>query len=173
MLGKIDTLSGEYVDIFSPEPEKIKISDIAAGLSKICRFVGQIHDFYSVGQHCCDCYDLCLNDIDEFKSQGMDTTHLLRAVLLHDASEAYCHDIVQPLKPYLNPLYSDIENGFTKAIGQAFNVDFNSVYDIIKKYDYITVHRELKLKELNHGIVCWDHREAYYQFMERYYKCCE
>ena len=47
----IDTASGEKVDLDDPQPENIRIEDVAGGLSKVCRFGAQAREYYSVAQH--------------------------------------------------------------------------------------------------------------------------
>jgi len=47
----IRLLSGVLFDYGAPEKCEVKIEDIAAALSKVCRFAGHIHRFYSVAQH--------------------------------------------------------------------------------------------------------------------------
>jgi hypothetical protein len=47
--------SGRYLDLAEPDPAVITIEDIAAGLSKLCRFGGQISRFYSVAEHSLAC----------------------------------------------------------------------------------------------------------------------
>ena len=87
----VATASGGLYYPADPQPEDIKIEDIAAQLARICRFNGALrHDisFYSVAQHSvlvshCVPADLAMEG------------------LLHDAHEAYVHDIVKPLKMML------------------------------------------------------------------------
>ena len=49
--GLFNTASGGTISLIEPLLETITIGDIACGLSKVCRFGGQIKDFYSVAQH--------------------------------------------------------------------------------------------------------------------------
>jgi hypothetical protein len=66
--------------ISTPKPDDIDVRVIACGLSKICRFTGQLRDFYSVAQHAMMVAEL----VDP---------HLRFATLHHDDSEAYLNDI--------------------------------------------------------------------------------
>ena len=47
----IDTASSERLTLATPGPEDIRIEDVAGGLSKVCRFVAQAREYYSVAQH--------------------------------------------------------------------------------------------------------------------------
>lgn len=49
--GLINTYRGKLFDYKNITGSMICIDDIAKGLSNICRFGGQIEDFYSVAQH--------------------------------------------------------------------------------------------------------------------------
>ncbi len=51
----IRTFSGQYVNVFAPDPDTILIEDIAHALSQQCRFGGHLPEFYSVAQHCVIC----------------------------------------------------------------------------------------------------------------------
>jgi len=106
----IKTFSGRYVNVFSPDPDDIVIEDIAHGLSMMCRFGGQMPDFYSVAQHSCMVADLCW---------GMDKL----AGLLHDASEAYMLDIPSPIKKGL-PDYKRVEKNLMRVIAEKFGFDY-------------------------------------------------
>ncbi len=117
--GYIRTHSGLKFYPFSPQPEQICIEDIAAGLSKTCRYSGQIPVFYSVAEHSLDCAKLVP---DEFKLSA----------LLHDASEAYLADIPKPIKELL-PDYQALERTVTKAIDDTFRVDSGA--PIVKQAD--------------------------------------
>ena len=96
----IETFSGQKVSFPFPEPESIKIHDIAHGLAHICRFSGQCSRFYSVAQH-------SLNMAIELNKRGCGPRLLLLG-LLHDASEAYIGDMPSPLKRLI-PAYREIE----------------------------------------------------------------
>lgn len=126
----IKTASGDYFDFINPNSEDVKIYDIAIGLSKICRFGGQLPDdkFYSVAEHSLLCLELASRD-------GITDKGILGAILLHDATEAYCGDVVKPLKNLMGQAYTDIEKRIENAISKKFNVDFELNHDIIKKYD--------------------------------------
>lgn len=123
----ISTRSGRRLYIQNPIAAQIDIEDIAHGLAHQCRFNGQTSNFYSVAQH-----SVIVASIlpPELKLVG----------LLHDASEAYLGDIVQPLKELL-PEYSIIESKFNHVIGQRFNVDLNH-HDQVKKADLIALATE-------------------------------
>lgn len=126
----IKTASGVYFDFTDPVVEDISLSDISVGLSKICRFGGQLPDdkFYTVAEHSVLCLELAQRD-------GITDKAILRAILLHDATEAYCGDVVKPLKNLMGDAYTDIEQRIENAIAEKFSVDFKRNHDIIKKYD--------------------------------------
>lgn len=127
-LGCITTNSRKIIDLRHPRPEDIDIKDIAAGLSKICRFGGQCQEFYSVAQH------------------SVLVAHLasppLSAVgLLHDAAEAYLGDVVKPLKVILGDCYSDLEHAFERAIFRNFGLQ-PDLKQNIKEMDVWALHIE-------------------------------
>ncbi len=64
----------------------VRIYDIAASLSKVCRFGGHTEKFYSVAEHCVLASYMV--------PQGITALH----ALMHDASEAYLGDVSSPLK---------------------------------------------------------------------------
>lgn len=105
----VSTRSGRRVALLNPSPAQIVIGDIAHGLAHQCRFNGQTNQFYSVAQH-------------SVLVASILPRELRLAGLLHDASEAYLGDIVQPLKALL-PDYQTIEANFCKVLGARFNVD--------------------------------------------------
>src|SRR6266403_91014 len=79
------TITGIKFHPFNPHPVEICLEDIARGLSKICRFTGQIDPFYSVAEHSVEVMHLVPQE-------------LKLAALLHDASEAYLSDLSRPFK---------------------------------------------------------------------------
>lgn len=88
MRGICQTRSGVAWDILNPNPENVRIEDIAHSLSNQCRYNGHTPEFYSVAEH------------SVRVSSCLPPKHQL-AGLLHDAAETYLGDIVRPLKPML------------------------------------------------------------------------
>jgi hypothetical protein len=84
-LGAINTFTGKRFNILDPQPDQIDIRDIAAHLSKLCRFTGSIRFHYSVAQH------------SYYASMFCQPGYEL-ACLLHDAAEAYMNDLSRPIK---------------------------------------------------------------------------
>lgn len=79
------TVTGRRLDLGHPRPSDINIEDIACGLSKICRYTGQIDMFYSVAQHACLVASLVREP-------------LRFPALNHDNPEAYLGDVSSKLK---------------------------------------------------------------------------
>src|SRR5689334_10911717 len=77
------TFSGEPFWPLDPQPEDIRIVDIAHALSLQCRFNGHTKFHYSVAQH------------SLIMSFNVPLQFALEA-LLHDAAEAYIGDLIRP-----------------------------------------------------------------------------
>ena len=104
----MQTYTGRMFWPLDPRPEEIDIEDIAHALSLQCRFAGHCNRFYSVAEH------------SVLMSKKVAPEHALWA-LMHDAAEAYCTDIVRPLKRSLIG-YLEIEARIMTAICQKFNL---------------------------------------------------
>lgn len=105
--------SGRYLDLRNPRPDQFTLSDIAGGLSKICRFGGQIPAFYSVAEHCVHCAEQAARD-------GLNSL-VQRIALLHDAAEAFIGDVVKPLKIML-PEYAAVERRMETVIAAKYGL---------------------------------------------------
>lgn len=92
-------------------PEDIDIEEIAHSLSNLCRFGGHCKFFYSVAQHSVLVSSLLPDDL---KLVG----------LLHDATEAYCGDMVRPLKKSI-PQFDLIETNIWTTIALKYNLPMN------------------------------------------------
>jgi 5'-deoxynucleotidase YfbR-like HD superfamily hydrolase len=106
----IETYTGKKFYFLNPTPAMISIHDIAHSLAHQCRFSGHTKVFYSVAQHCLRVSE---HSPPEFALTG----------LLHDASEAYIHDIPSPVKPYLEN-YHALENNIMEAIAKKFGIEW-------------------------------------------------
>jgi uncharacterized protein len=119
--------SGKYFDFIDPAPDQFELGDIAGALSKICRFGGQCPRFYSVAEHSVHCAWQAFAD-----GQPPD---VCMAVLFHDAAEAFCGDVVKPLKIMLSE-YGPVERRVECVIGEALGIDFNEHDAIIREIDH-------------------------------------
>ena len=97
----ITTYTGQHFEPTNPNPELIRIEDIAHALSMICRGNGHVKTFWSVGQHCICC-------AREAAARGL-SNRMVLACLLHDASECYMSDVPTPFKIEL-PEYQEQEH---------------------------------------------------------------
>ena len=123
----VSTKSGRRVSLLNPSPSQIVIGDIAHGLAHQCRFNGHTNKFYSVAQH-------------SVLVASILPRELRLAGLLHDASEAYLGDVVQPLKDLL-PEYQSIEANFCKVLGERFGVNLQH-NDAIRHADLVVLATE-------------------------------
>lgn len=102
----MQTATGRAFYPLDPRPDEIHIEDIAAALSKLCRYGGHTKKFYSVAEHCV-----------LMAHAAPDGLHL--AALLHDASEAYLSDVIRPIKAHLDN-YKAIESELERAIARRY-----------------------------------------------------
>ena len=103
-----------YVNLTDPNPAEFRLEDIARGLSHAARFAGLTAEPYTVAEHALSCLMIA-------RRRGWSDPGILRAVLFHDAAEAYLGDIPSPLKALL-PDYRRIEARFEAALFARFGV---------------------------------------------------
>lgn len=84
------TATGRHFDLAAPRAADVDVVDIAAALSKMCRFGGHTTQFYSVAEHSVEVARLLAD-------RGHRASVCLFG-LLHDAHEAYTGDRIRPLK---------------------------------------------------------------------------
>lgn len=167
--GKFNTFSGKIVDIHRPTADMFCIEDIAAGLSKICRFGGQCLYFYSVAQHS---IIVAAMAPEEYKLEA----------LMHDAAEAYLGDVIKPLKNIIGDSYCQVEERFEKAIQSAFNLK-PDWYQVIKPIDNKVLELEAELLLFNNSDLWCERMEelelstqllrpelAYTEFINQYHE---
>lgn len=126
MTYRLTLVSGQNLDPMNIQESDIQIEVIAHALAGVCRYNGHTADHkgdpihYSVAQHCV----LLSQHVPE---------HLRKAALLHDASEAFCGDLIAPYKQFL-PEFTHIEEGILRTIFNRYNVPFE-LLDEIHEYD--------------------------------------
>lgn len=106
----IRLLSGTLFDYNEPHKSDVMIYDIASALSKVCRFAGHIHGFYSVAQHA---YNVSLIVPPEHAFTG----------LMHDTSESFTNDLPTPLKTAI-PAFKDLEVRIESAMAERFGFTY-------------------------------------------------
>lgn len=163
------TFSGIRVDPFDLKPEHVRIEDIAHSLSMQCRFTGHVREFYSVAEHSVRC------------SWMVPKEHRLWA-LLHDAAEAYCADMIRPIKnaPGFEP-YKAMEAAIERVIVQVFELPMPrpACIKVADERMLLTERRDLKGVNLappkcqeeepaEKRILPWRWQLAKIQFLRRY-----
>ena len=134
----ITTYTGKHVRPLEPDPQLIKIEDIAHALSMICRGNGHVKTFWSVGEHCIFC-------AREAAERGM-SERMILACLLHDASECYMSDVPRPFKKEL-PEYQKWEDHLLSLIYEKFLGS-----DLTEK-------EQIQLKEIDNAMLWYDLEE--------------
>lgn len=125
--GWIQTFTGRQYWPLDPRADEVYVEDIAHHLSLLCRYTGACSRFYSVAEHSVH--------VSHIVEQAGGDQALVRAALLHDASEAYCNDIARPVKRAIEG-YEAIETANTVAIASALNVALVTLADApIKQAD--------------------------------------
>ena len=131
--GYIATFSGAIIEPLNPDPEAIKIEDIAHSLSLQARFTGHTKHLYTVGQHSLLAAKYAANDYKLW-------------ALLHDGTEAYLADMARPIKhqPGFGDVYREAEDLLMKAIIDRFGlVDERPMPAEVKRVDDLLLGHEI------------------------------
>ncbi len=159
--GRMITRSGILFDLLDPYPDDILIEDIAVHLSRIARWNGGTHQFYSVAEHCCRCCD---------KGRMEDKLMLL----LHDAEEAYWGDTISTVKSILKKVAPDIPDRMKRLrmmIFDKFGVKMDefsaSIMNVIDKDELQLDFNDLII---NKNRDCWSPERAEIEFLTRFYE---
>jgi len=107
------TPGGRLLDLADPKVEDLDLEDIAHNLARVCRFGGAVDEFYSVASH-------SVYVARQLEAQGA-ALAVVRAGLLHDATEAYLGDMVSGLKR-LCPEYRSLEDVWAGCVEARFDV---------------------------------------------------
>lgn len=102
--------SGKRFDYTDLDNQTIDIEDVAHGLSNLCRYSGQVDEFYSIAEHSVWC-SLLAPPEDAWEA------------LLHDGPESVMVDIPSPLKALL-PDYKALEYRYEVAFAKQYGMRF-------------------------------------------------
>lgn len=125
----IRVASGHYVNLKNPRPETIKIEDIAHALANIARFGGHYPVHLSVATH-----SLAVEArLAKLKKPAKCRLH----GLLHDAAEAYIHDVPTPVKKLMTGYYG-IEQQFLDVIFAKYGIEEHEFQqDVAEADEYV------------------------------------
>jgi hypothetical protein len=115
----ISTYTDKKFHYLNPTEEEICIEDIAHALALTCRFGGHCSKFYSVAEH-------------SIRVSNIVPETLRLQALLHDAHEAYLHDVPRPIKEDI-PQYKIIADKLQSRINNKFNCYMGNY--LVKKAD--------------------------------------
>jgi len=117
----ISTFTNKKLHYLKPNPDEICIEDIAHALSLTCRFGGHCSEFYSVAEH-------------SIRVMGIVTVKYKLEALLHDAHEAYLHDVPRPIKQDI-PQYKILADNLQEAILTKFDCKTRNSKEVKKADD--------------------------------------
>lgn len=112
----LETASGRFLNLESPDPADICLEDIAQGLARTTRFRGQARTFCSVAEH-------AVLVADQLEAHGAPPEYVL-AGLHHDDSEAFLGDVPTPLKRWIGDVWREMEYLMDTAICKALGLPF-------------------------------------------------
>lgn len=107
------TFCGSKMDLNNFDATGMTIEEIARGLGNLCRYNGQVKEFYSVAEH-----SVILSRYFQIQGEGLS---LQRHALMHDAAEAFIGDIVYHLKAMM-PDFKEMEGRILDSIYKEFNL---------------------------------------------------
>lgn len=156
----IRTHSGQYVNVFDPDPNTIIIEDIAHALARLPRFGGHLPVDYSVARHSIACCEMA----------GIWNLELL----MHDASEAMLVDLPRTIKQEIAQ-YKVIEDGLTKVLAAKFGFQYpypaivHTIDDIMLRWEWNHVFLK-KHSWWGRLRFLWQHQFQKKKFLEMYHK---
>lgn len=120
-------------DLDAPSPIFVaSIPEIATALSRLARFNGWGPRFYSVAEHSILCDEIA-------RDAGLPVAHRA-AVLMHDAAEVYCGDMIRPIKARV-PALARIEDEVALAIAERFDLPLDAP---VETFDNTALAAELR-----------------------------
>lgn len=139
--------SGVRFYLTDPQPDAIRLEDIAHQLANQCRFTGAVQHFYSVAEH-------------SLLVAHFAPAHLKLKAKLHDAHEYVTGDFIRPLKHGISPEFSEAYEAICRPIQHVIYRKFGCTTEDereIKIADGIALGLEARhLKDVSYG-EGWDY----------------
>jgi uncharacterized protein len=136
------TLSGVRIDLAAPDPDDIRVEDLAQALSQACRFGNQPSRFYSVAEHALFVAALV-------EAEHPDRPDLIEAALHHDDYKAYTGDLLPAVRVLCGEAYTSLVARLKPAIAASigFDVDLLEHPAVIAANDRATAIEAAHLQE--------------------------
>jgi hypothetical protein len=128
----IQTRSGRRFDLFDPQPAQFYLEDVIKSLAWQVRYTGHCSQFYTVLEHSVIVAQLIA------RLGGTRIEQLCG--LFHDGTEAYCSDVVTPLKRQL-PEYRVVEDKIWIAFARKYGLP-EVMPAVVKQADLIALMSE-------------------------------
>ena len=126
------TYTGKFVDPMNLDGNLVDIHDIAHSLGMQCRYTGHCSRFYSVAEHSVWVSHMVPHD-------------KALAGLLHDAAEAYLHDMASPIKKNF-PTFIDASGAAQGVINRKYGLDdYADKAPEVKAADKAMLHLEMNV----------------------------
>jgi hypothetical protein len=130
-------VSGRLVDLVDPDPATIAVEDLAHALARVCRFTGNVTEWWSVADHALLCRELICE---------AGASELAVAALHHGSHEAIVGDIITPVRELLGP---DRVHALTRrldaAIAVALGLDVELLWHpLVTDVDRAAAHLEAR-----------------------------
>jgi hypothetical protein len=128
-VGAIRTVIGEEFDIADPKAVQVDIDVVAHSLALQCRYIGHVPFPYSVAEH-------SVRVSRWVEEQGGSIVDQQKG-LWHDGPEAFCGDMVRPMKRMdpLGPAYLEVEEKIAWAVSDAVGLDLVDLPQIVMDGD--------------------------------------
>lgn len=120
----MQTFSGRQYWPLDPRPDEVDMVDIGHHLGMLCRYCGACRRFYSVAEHSVGVLYVVTRALQGDHGRNLtfdDVRRIRRHALLHDAPEAYCHDLIRPIKRCVEG-YAEVEAANHDAIALRFGL---------------------------------------------------
>lgn len=173
----IQVSSGKLVSIVNPDQDEILFRDIAASLSKLCRYNGHTVTHYSVAEHSVLIYRY-LRSLEIPVSN-----ETLKAALLHDAPEYLVGDMTKPFKNHIGEPFTSVEAAVWLVVASRFGIS-PELPNVVRDADARILFNEkdqVFLRKVDWGwsldplpgvvVQFWDWQRAYYEYMECALEC--